>query len=100
LISQIFLNSTPIEVDDFSHSTIPDKKSHDLLRVIAVDFKVSSKDYHDITALLYKNDFNIIIPGKNIEFRGHILNYSTSITDLYQEDQVGDFHLELIETSH
>ena len=98
MIEQIILNTTPIEVDNFSHTTIHDNNSHDLRRVVTVDFKVTSEDYHNITTLLYKNDFDVIIPGKNIEFQGHIQNYYTSITDLYQVGQVGNFHLELIES--
>lgn len=98
MIKQIILNTTPINVESFSHTTVPTKESHDILRVIKIDFKVTSDMYHEMTTLLYKNDFDIIIPGKNIEFHGHILNYSTSITNLYKDGEVGMFHVELIET--
>lgn len=98
MITQIILNTTPISVENFSHSTVFNERYQDLLRVVKVDFKVTSNDYHDMTTLLYQNNFNLIIPGKNIEFPCHIQNYHTSITNLYQEGQVGTFHLELIET--
>lgn len=61
------------------------------------DFKVKSEDYHDVTTLLYLNDFIIRIPEMELEFPATISNYSTSITNLYKENEVGDFRLELIE---
>src|SRR5690625_2230896 len=64
---------------------------------ISFDFQVSHKDYHDITTLLYTNDFILEIPAKNIKFPATIHSYSTSITNLYEENAMGDFKLELIE---
>ncbi|WP_249871467.1 DUF3219 family protein [Oceanobacillus saliphilus] len=69
------------------------------LKIVRFDFKVTSEDYHDVTTLLYKNDFIVKIPLKNLEFPAVIYNYSTSITNLYEEGTVGDFRLELIEKS-
>lgn len=99
MISQIILDNTPLSVENFTHTTLPDEDSPDVLRHISFDFEVTSEDYHDITTLLYKNDFNVTIPGKNIQFDATISNYSTSITNLYEEGQTGDFHLELEEKS-
>lgn len=64
---------------------------------IGFDFKVNSKEYHDVTTLLYKNDFNVVIPDFNLNFQATISNYSTSITNLHEENNVGDFKLVLIE---
>ncbi|RXT06949.1 DUF3219 family protein [Ammoniphilus sp. CFH 90114] len=50
-----------------------------------------------MTTLLYKQSFDVKVPGSKLEFRGTIVNYSTSITNLYKENEVGDFRLELIE---
>lgn len=97
MITHIIIDTTPIKVDNFSHTTIADEEAHDLLRKLTLDFQVTNEMYHDITTLLYKDDFTITIPGKNITFPGKILNYSTSITNLYEEGNVGTFHLELIE---
>ncbi|WP_339230133.1 DUF3219 family protein [Oceanobacillus sp. FSL K6-2867] len=68
-------------------------------RKVSFDFKVTSEEYHDITTLLYKNDFIVQIPEENLEFRATIYNYATSITNLYEADAVGDFRLELVEQS-
>lgn len=66
-------------------------------RKISFDFKVKSEQSHEITTLLYKNDFIVKIPEKELKFPATIYNYSTSITDLTVKDAVGDFKLELIE---
>lgn len=99
MITQIVLDTTPIQVENFSHTTLPDRNKPDVLRKVTFDFEVTSEMYHDITTLLYKNDFTVTIPGKNIYFEATIANYYTSITNLYEENNVGIFHLELIEKS-
>lgn len=99
MISQIILDSTPLTIENFAHTTKSDQTSPDILRHVSFDFDVTSEDYHDITKLLYKNEFTVTIPGKNITFDATISNYSTSITNLYEENQTGNFHLELTENS-
>ncbi|MBP2080034.1 hypothetical protein J2Z64_004346 [Oceanobacillus polygoni] len=66
-------------------------------RKVSFDFKVTSEEYHDLTTMLYKNDFIIQIPEENLEFQATIHNYATSITNLYEAGAVGDFSLELVE---
>ncbi|WP_144391045.1 DUF3219 family protein, partial [Indiicoccus explosivorum] len=63
------------------------------------DFDVggSSSGSADVTVLLYQNDFQVEAPERGLQFRAEIRNYSTSVTNLYEEGSVGDFHLELIE---
>lgn len=68
------------------------------LKKISFDFKVSSEDYHDVTTLLYKQNFLVKVPEKSLEFPATIHHYFTSITDLYIKGNVGNFSLELIET--
>ncbi|MFS0749170.1 DUF3219 family protein [Oceanobacillus sp. 1P07AA] len=60
-------------------------------------FKVTSETYHDITVLLYENDFRVQVPEKNITFSATIKQYATSITNLYEEGKEGDFFLLLVE---
>ena len=42
-------------------------------------------------------DFRIRVPQKELDFPAAITNYSTSITNLYEENQVADYSLELTE---
>ncbi|MBT2644124.1 DUF3219 family protein [Bacillus sp. ISL-41] len=67
------------------------------LKRIAVHFPVTSEDYHDVTTLLYKGEFDVQVPAKDIAFRGQIVEYSTSVTNLYKSGQVGTFKLVLLE---
>jgi hypothetical protein len=90
----IYVNDLKIEATNVQESTV----SHDgkERRAVSFDFKVRSEDSHRVTTELYKNDFLLSIPEKNIEFPCVISNYSTSITDLSVEE-VADFKLELME---
>ncbi len=87
---KIFINNYPIEVENFQHDDFNHRK-------INVDFIVKHEDYHDITTLLYENDFIVKVPEENLEFPATITNYSTSITNLYEEGAEGEFKLELTE---
>ncbi|WP_100012335.1 DUF3219 family protein [Lentibacillus sediminis] len=64
---------------------------------ISFDFTVTNETSHDVTTLLYENDFVVQIPGRQLEFPATIHRYYTSITNLYEAGAVGEFHLELIE---
>ena len=97
MIDEILLNNVPIAITDFHEEKFPDKATGKELRKIGFDFKVTSEEYHEITTLLYEMNFQVNIPAKNIEFPATIHTYSTSITNLYEENQVGDFKLTLIE---
>ena len=87
MVDEIILNHTPIHVTNYH------EEMEDGLHKICVDFNVTSKDYHDITKLLYKGVFDVQVPQKGLTFTGDIQQYSTSITNLYQEGNVGDFRL-------
>lgn len=97
MTEQVLINETSIQAEDFYEETMTDKQTGEDLHKIGFHFKVTSEDYHDITTLLYKNDFYVKVPGKNMAFQATIYTYSTSITNLYEENAIGDFSLELIE---
>ncbi|KIL44338.1 DUF3219 family protein [Jeotgalibacillus soli] len=93
--NHIMLNDTKINVDHYQDEMVS-ASGKELLKIV-VDFKVNHEAYHAITTLLYELNFDVSVPEKNLAFRGTVHNYSTSVTNLYEEDAVGDFHLELIE---
>ncbi|MEH7415380.1 DUF3219 family protein [Neobacillus drentensis] len=94
MVNELILNDTVIKLDHYE-----EEKINNIYR-ITVTFKVTSADYHDITTLLYKGTFNVKIPERKLAFRGAIQQYSTSLTNLYEKDQVGVFKLSLLETIH
>lgn len=94
---KVILNETTIDAINFYEETVTDRKSKKELQKVKFNFQVSSSIYHDITTLLYKNDFDVKVPEKNLEFKATIHNYSTSITNLYNAGEVGEFYLELVE---
>lgn len=91
------INDVTIQTDSFYSEMVTDDTIGKILHKIGFEFKVKSEEYHDITTLLYANDFRVRVPGKGLDFPATIHSYSTSITNLYQENAVGDFKLELIE---
>ncbi|HWO96642.1 MAG TPA: DUF3219 family protein [Bacillus sp. (in: firmicutes)] len=98
MVTEVRLNNVPIEIRGYEEEVIVDSKTGSERYKINFEFKVrSGKEYHDITTLLYKGIFDVKVPERGLEFRGTIYNYSTSITNLYKENAVGDFKLELRE---
>jgi hypothetical protein len=91
LVKEIFLNDTLIKIVHY------DEEKVDGLNKITVDFNVTSEEYHDVTTLLYKGTFDVLVPERDLSFRGTIQQYSTSFTNLYIKGQVGDFKLSLLE---
>lgn len=91
MVEKIVLDGHPIMIDHF------ELEHASGLKRIAVEFSVRSEDYHDITTLLYKGEFDVQIPAKDETFRGKIVEYSTSVTNLYESGQVGNFKLALLE---
>ena len=83
-----------IHVDNYKEETVNG------LYKITIDFKVSSEEYHDITTLLYKGIFDVKIPERDLSFRANIQQYSTSVTNLYEKGQVGEFQLSLLEVKN
>ena len=94
MVKEIILNDTVIKVHSFEQRKVNN------LNEISVRFKVTSEEYHDIATLLYQGTFDVKIPERAISFRGTIQQYSTSITNLYEKEQVGDYSLTLLEVKN
>lgn len=94
---KVILNETTIDAMNYREGTVTDSNSKKELRKVKFDFQVNSSMYHDITTLLYTNDFDVKVPEENLEFKATIHNYSTSVTNLYKSGEVGVFYLELVE---
>lgn len=90
MTQKILINNFPLEVNNLQRETSERIK-------ISFDFIVTHEDYHNVTTLLYENDFIVKVPEEKLEFPATITNYSTSITNLYEEGAEGEFKLELIE---
>ncbi|WP_077617991.1 DUF3219 family protein [Bacillus sinesaloumensis] len=91
MVHEIILDNYSLKVTEYQEKQVDD------LLVITVRFKVTSEEYHDVTTQLYKGKFSLVVPERNIECKVMIKEYSTSITNLYKKDQVGDFTLTLRE---
>ncbi len=94
LIKEIILYDSVIHIENYKEET-----ENGLLKIL-IDFKVNSEEYHNITTLLYKGIFDVKVPEKELAFRGKIQQYSTSITNLYEKGQVGEFQLSLLEVKN
>lgn len=94
LVKEILLNDTLIHLENYK------EEKENGLHKIFIDFKVTSEDYHDIAVLLYEGTFDINVPEQHLSFRGTIQQYSTSVTNLYEKGQVGDYHVCLLEVKH
>jgi len=92
MINQIILDDTVINVKSYT------EEMQNGLHSIQVVFDVASDDYHEITTLLYKGAFHVTIPETEIAFKAAIQQYSTSITNLYEKGNTGEFTLTLLET--
>lgn len=94
---KVILNETIIDAINYNEETVKDPASNKTSHKITFKFHVTSDDYHDITTLLYENDFQVKVPEEDHAFQATIHNYSTSITNLYNAGEVGEFYLELVE---
>ncbi|MGE7601657.1 DUF3219 family protein [Peribacillus sp. NPDC097675] len=96
MVDEVVLNDVSLHVTNFHAESVEDSEGGEY-RKVSFDFKVTSEEYHDITTLLYQMVFELKIPETREEYRAEIFNYSTSLTNLYEENAVGDFSLTLIE---
>lgn len=94
-MAKVKINDRTLHVKNLTKDVIQKDGKEALL--VSFEFQVKSEDYHEITTLLYKNDFRVEIPDAELDFQAVIYNYSTSITNLYEENKVGEFRLQLIE---
>jgi len=93
----VMINDRKIHAFDYKEELFIDPKSKKERHMSKFFFHVTSASYHDITTLLYTNDFRIEVAETNLMMNAEIAAYSTSITNLYDENQVGKFYLELME---
>ncbi|MEK4385795.1 DUF3219 family protein [Solibacillus sp. FSL W7-1464] len=91
MVSQLILDDRVIQVSSYEEEKVNGRYK------VSVIFDVTSEEYHDIATLLYNGTFDVKIPEKALMFRGTIYNYSTSITNLYEKNQVGQYKLTLVE---
>lgn len=96
-MTQVWIDDREITALNFQEETISTDSTEKPRKKVSFDFKVTSAEYHDVAVLLYKMDFHIRVPEKELDFFAAISNYSTSITNLYEENQVADYKLELTE---
>lgn len=87
---KVFINDYSIEAYNVQINDVDRMK-------LKFNFTVTHENYHDVTTLLYENDFKVQIPDMNLTFRATISKYSTSITNLYEVGSAGEFTLELLE---
>ncbi|GGJ88744.1 hypothetical protein GCM10007063_09070 [Lentibacillus kapialis] len=86
-----------MEINAFNVQVGSTRKNGVTRITLSFDFEVTHAAYHDVTTLLYKNDFRVKVPEKNLEFPAAISSYSTSVVNLYEPGAVGNFNLELTE---
>ncbi|WP_353463193.1 DUF3219 family protein [Mammaliicoccus sciuri] len=91
MVENIYLDETKIPLTFFEDETV------DGLYKVTIEFNVTSEAYHDIAVLLYRGRFDVEVPDKDKQFKGEIYNYSTSLTNLYEDNQVAVYHLVLKE---
>ena len=85
MVGEILLNDVSIAITDFQEEKMIDKATEKKLRMSIFNFKVTNKEYHRITTLLFTMSFCVEIPETNLEFPAAIHAYSTSITNLYKK---------------
>jgi hypothetical protein len=94
MVKEIILNNTTIIVNRYEQRKVNN------LYEISVGFEVTSEEYHDIATLLYVGTFHVSVPEKALSFRGSIGQYYTSLTNLYEKGQVGDYSLTLLQVKN
>lgn len=93
LASEIIIDDYVLKVTTYRAT------SENGMHKISVDFKVTSEDYHDVTTLLYKGKFTLHVLEENLTCKVKIEQYFTSVTNLYEKGQTGDFSLTLLEVT-
>ncbi|KAB2331983.1 DUF3219 family protein [Bacillus mesophilum] len=89
--NEIRLNGTSIKVKSLNHDVAGG------LHKITVVFNVNSEEYHDIAVLLYEKSFQVSVPSLQLAFTGEIVHYYTSLTNLYEKGNVGEYTVTFLE---
>lgn len=87
MTDKIILNDTIIDLKNY--------EERDNGQEIQITFDVISDEYHVISGLLYQEEFDVEVPDRDLKFRGRIINYFTDRTNLYEENQVGEYNVTL-----
>ncbi|MBD7937816.1 MULTISPECIES: DUF3219 family protein [Cytobacillus] len=93
MVQEIQLNNYLLPINQFKETSVNG------LKQIAIDFKVTSENYHDVAVLLYEENFDVQVPANNLRMKAKIIQYYTSVTNLYREGEIGDYHVTLQEIS-
>ncbi|MFB9860617.1 DUF3219 family protein [Salinicoccus siamensis] len=88
---QVILNETQIPIEEYI------LKNEGGPRQLTIVFNVHSEEYHDIAVLLYERTFDIKLPSESLGFKGTIVNYSTSLDNLYEPGQTAEYRVTLQE---
>jgi hypothetical protein len=91
MANEIILDGRPIALNVFELTQV------DGLRRISIEFNVTSEEYHDVATFLYKGEFEVEVPANQLAFRSKIVEYSTSVTNLYESGRIGIFRLVFLE---
>lgn len=91
MVEKITLNNHDIEVKEFQQTEENGRI------VISVVFDVTSGEYHDVSVLLYEDQFDLEVPGKDMKFKCVISQFSTSMDNLYEEGNVGEYRVTFTE---
>lgn len=98
MVSQVIINGRAFQVKSFHQEKVFHESENKNQLKINFTFEVTSEEYHDVTTLLYENDFTVLIPENKVQFQATIQQYATSLTNLYKENQVSEYQLALVET--
>ncbi|KKK33372.1 hypothetical protein WN59_11495 [Salinicoccus sediminis] len=91
MVKEMKLNDHTFELTGF------EEREENGRLVVSVKFNVTSEEYHDVTTLLYEEVFNISVPEKDMKFKGVITNYLTSLDNLYEDGQTGEYQVTFTE---
>ncbi|HLR24076.1 MAG TPA: DUF3219 family protein [Pseudogracilibacillus sp.] len=89
---KVIINDYKIKTKQLEINTLEQDR-----KKLNMTFQVFHENYHDVTTLLYQNDFKVEVPSHQLQFSAVIHRYSTSIDNLYKENAIGTFDLELVE---
>ncbi|WP_210366825.1 DUF3219 family protein [Bacillus sp. REN3] len=91
MVKEMILNGYSIQLTQYK------ERLEEGLHKVSIKFNVTSEEYYPITTLLYQDEMLVEIPETGLEFTGKITEYSTSVTNLYQEGQTGQFSVTFME---
>lgn len=88
----IYINSRAFQEE----TMLRNERTEEGKRIVEFTFQVTHEEYHDVTVLLYENDFNVQV-GESEPFQAEILQYSTDTVNLYEPGSRSRYTLALIE---